>query len=127
MIDVVRLAPAYIDGRGEIFNVLEVPVNHVALITSTPGAIRGNHYHDKDSHHTYLISGRALYRQLNDGRVEEHDMEPGDLVFTKAGTPHAFLFSAESVFLALTTEPRGGGRYDEDTHKFPLPSKVPGV
>lgn len=127
MLNVTRLVSAFSDDRGDIFNVLEVPINHVALITSSKGAIRGNHYHSKDSHHTYLISGRALYRQSTGGTSEEHLMAPGDLIFTEAGTPHVFLFLEESVFLALTTEPRGGGRYDEDTHKFDVSSEVPGV
>ena len=36
---------AFSDDRGDITNILDEPITHVAVITSAAGAVRGNHYH----------------------------------------------------------------------------------
>ena len=115
MIDKLHPAPAFTDERGHITNLLAFPTQHVALITSTPGAVRGNHVHQTDSHFTYLLSGRCRYTQVVDGVVESCDMEAGDLILTPAGVPHALVFSEESIFLALCTAERMYGKYENDT------------
>lgn len=117
-IEKIHIAPAFTDRRGEISNLLAVPIQHVALITSRPGAVRGNHVHRTDSHYTYLLSGRCRYSQLVDGVVESCDMQAGDLVLTPAGVPHVIVFDEESVFLAFCTAERMGGRYQEDTRPW---------
>ena len=119
-IDKIHPEPAFSDRRGDIMNLLAVPIQHVALITSKPGAVRGNHVHKTDTHFTYLLSGRCHYTQLVDGERESCDMEPGDLVLTPAGVPHTMVFSEESVFLALCTAPRMGGQYEQDTRSWLL-------
>lgn len=115
MIDKLHPEPAFTDPRGDITNLLAFPVQHVALITSTPGAVRGNHVHQTDSHFTYLLSGHCDYHQVVDGVVESCCMEAGDLILTPAGAPHALVAAEESVFLAFCTAERGGGKYEEDT------------
>ena len=114
-IDKVHITPAFSDQRGHITNLLAFPTQHVALITSTPGAVRGNHVHQTDSHFTYLFSGRCRYTQVVNGAVETCDMEAGDLILTPAGVPHALVFSEDSIFLALCTAKRMGGAYQDDT------------
>lgn len=129
-----RPSPAHVDKRGHITNLLTVPIQHVALIHSLPGSIRGNHFHRTDSHYTYLVSGSASYYQEATTRLaidampggdwlsdlETTDLLPGDMVYTPAGIAHTFLFREESVFLAFTTESRVGGRYEKDTVPFIL-------
>ena len=115
MIDKIHPAPAFTDKRGTISNLLAWPIQHVALITSTPGAVRGNHVHQTDNHFTYLLSGRCRYTQIVGGVVESCAMEPGDLILTAAGIPHALVSHGDSVFLALCTAERMGGKYQEDT------------
>ena len=65
---------AFTDDRGDITNVLEKGINHVAVITSKAGAVRGNHYHPEDVQHCYLVSGRfeSYAKDMNepDGPVE---------------------------------------------------------
>ena len=123
MIDKLHPAPAFSDGRGDITNLIAQPLQHVALITSRPGAVRGNHLHKTDSHFTHLVSGKAWYYQEVDGEVESCEMKVGDLVFTPAGVPHAIAFEMDSVFLAFCTAQRLGGRYQEDTEPWELVSQ----
>ena len=118
MINALIIRPSFTDKRGSISNILTWPVQHVALITSTPGAVRGNHVHQTDSHFTYLLSGRARYHQLVDGVPESCEMNTGDLILTPAGVPHALVFSEESVFLAMCTAQRMDGKYQEDTQRW---------
>ena len=107
--------PTFTDLRGTITNLLAWPTQHVALITSKPGAIRGNHVHQTDSHFTYLISGRCHYHQMVDGVIESCEMNAGDLILTAAGIPHALVADEDSVFLALCTAERMYGKYENDT------------
>lgn len=116
-IETVRPTPAFSDQRGDITNLLAFPVQHVVLITSKPGAIRGNHVHETDSHFTFLLSGRCRYHQVKDGVKEECWLETGEMVFTPSGVPHALVFEKDSVFLAFCTAERMGGKYQEDTQK----------
>lgn len=119
-IDKIHVAPAFTDRRGDITNLLAVPIQHVALITSTVGAIRGNHVHQSDTHFTYLLSGRCRYYQLVDGEVEPCLLIAGDLILTPAGVPHALVSEEASVLLALCTAPRMGGKYEQDTRSWLL-------
>ena len=121
-IRITRLEPAYSDSRGDIINVLEAPIQHVTLITCNKGAIRGNHYHKKDGHYSYLINGLMEYVQmkLDDKVIEKAIIKAGEMVFTPAGYAHAMKFLEPSMFLALTTRKRDHGLYDEDTVKFEL-------
>ena len=55
-----QIKPEFTDERGEIFKLLDdgkTVVKSVLLITCKKGAIRANHYHKKDSHYVYMLSG----------------------------------------------------------------------
>lgn len=119
-IDKIHPDPVFTDGRGQITNLLAYPLRHVTLITCRPGAIRGNHVHQTDSHFTYLLSGHGYYHQEVDGVPESCALQAGDLVLTPAGVPHAIFFDQESVFLAFCTAERGEGKYQEDTRPCPV-------
>ena len=114
--------PAFTDHRGDITNLI-THIQHVALITSRPGAVRGNHRHRTDTHYTYLVSGYCVYFQVVNGLVESCDVQPGEMVLTPADVPHALRSVEESVFLVFCTAERMGGKYEADTQPYPV---VPG-
>lgn len=113
-----HIDPAFKDARGEIYNIFEGRIEHIALITSKKGTVRANHYHKKDHQYIYLVSGA-----FNSHSVDTRDTKkrqvlkvmPGDIVETPAFIAHAQEFTADSVFLALTTCQREEGKYEEDT------------
>lgn len=116
---VKKIKPAFEDERGSIFNVLEEPISHVAIITSKKGSIRGNHYHPNQIQYVYLISGsyESISRSISkDSKEEKIVVEPGDLVITPPMVAHAMRFLKDSAMLNLTT----GGR---DTHNLPEHTK----
>ena len=114
------IQPHFVDVRGEITNLLEVPIRHITLITSKAGAIRGNHVHKEDSHYSYLLSGRFTYTEGKTKEVEQVTITSGDMVHSPAGVPHAMHFLEDSVFLAFTTRERDAGKYDDDTREYVL-------
>ena len=115
--------PAAVDDRGSIFNLFEGPIEHIALITSKKGSVRGNHYHKKDHQYIYLVSG-AFESHCVDVRDPKKrqvlKVRPGNIVDTPPLIAHAQRFTEDSVFLALSTRQREQGKYEEDTIAFPV-------
>jgi dTDP-4-dehydrorhamnose 3,5-epimerase-like enzyme len=120
---VIKLSPTFADERGEITNVLDRPIKHVAIITSRKGSIRGNHWHPSDEQYIYLITG--MYRSVSKEVDVEHApveqiVEAGSLVYCPPRVAHAYEFLEDSVFLNLTLDNRDPGRYSEHT----IPEKL---
>lgn len=114
---VVKLSPTLVDERGEITNVLNRPIRHVAVITSRKGSIRGNHWHPEDEQYMYLISGRyrSVTKDLDTGEATEQIVESGSLVYCPPRVVHAYEFLEDSVFLNLTLDDRDPKRFAEHT------------
>ena len=116
-----HIDPAVVDWRGEIHNIFEGTLGHVALITSKKGTVRANHYHKKDLQYIFLVSG-AYESYCCDVRSPEKKqvlkVRPGDIVYTPPLIAHAQKFTEDSVFLALTTLQREKGKYENDTIAF---------
>lgn len=117
MIQKLHVSPAFVDERGAITNLLEVPIEHVSLITCKAGAIRGNHHHIFDEHYSVIMSGKAMYYELRDGKLEAETLNLYDMVFSPKGVPHAFWYIHQSVMVSFTTRQRNDGKYDQDTVK----------
>lgn len=115
--------PEFMDVRGGISKVLDnVTLKSVLLITSKAGSIRANHYHKKDSHYSYILSGKAEWseKSIDGGEMETAILEPGDMVFTAPMTVHAARFLEDTTFLAFSTKERSREEYEEDTVRVTL-------
>ena len=113
-----HIPAAVSDARGLITNIFEGRVEHVALITSKKGSVRGNHYHKQDHQYIYLVSGAFESHSVdvqNPGKKQVLKVKAGDIVNTPPMTAHAQKFTEDSVFLALSTRQREQGRYETDT------------
>lgn len=124
MIKVQHLKPIDRDKRGSIIKVMEGKITSVLVIPSKKGAVRANHYHKRDTHYVYMISGRMRYtiKDLSKQRSRKQSiiLRAGDLVYTPAMTAHAMEFLEDSVFLALTTQKRDQKHYENDTVRLKL-------
>lgn len=111
--------PEFIDDRGSIARILdsESPIHSILWIISKKGSIRSNHYHKKDTHYCYLVSGKVEWfeKPLDGGKIESAVLEPGDMVFTPATMVHAARFLEDSVLIAFATESRNQPDYEADT------------
>ena len=121
---VIKIKPAFADGRGIITNILEEPINHVAIITSKSGSIRGNHYHPEQIQYVYLISGKyeSVSKSVNDknAKIESQIIESESLVITPPMIAHAMRFLEDSVLLNLTTGHRDSDKFPDHTKKYKL-------
>lgn len=119
-----NIKPEFIDERGGITRMLdsESPIRSILFITSCKGSVRSNHYHKKDTHYCYLVSGKMEWfeKPLQGGGIESAVLEPGDMVFTPSMTIHAVRFLEDSVFLTFATETRNQADYEADTVRAQL-------
>jgi quercetin dioxygenase-like cupin family protein len=118
---VKMIESAWSDDRGDIFNMFEGPIHHIAHITCTPGAVRANHYHKTLHQYMYCISGEFESWSCDVDNPEEkvmHIVKPGMIVDTPAMVAHAQRFTKDSVVIALSTIPRSEGSYEDDTYSF---------
>lgn len=124
MIKILHLKPIDQDKRGSIIKVMEGKITSVLVIPSKKGAVRANHYHKKDTHYVYMISGKMRYtvKDLSKKRARKQSviLSPGDLVYTPAMIAHAMEFLEDSVFLALTTRKRDQKSYENDVVRVSL-------
>ena len=116
-----QVKPEFTDERGDILKILDdgkTTIKSVLLITSKKGAVRANHYHRKDTHWVYMLSGSMEYTEAavdGKGYKETVLVKKGDLVYTPSTVAHAMRFLEDSVFLTLSTESRHQDAYEDDT------------
>ena len=121
-----NVGEAITDERGTIKNILDpdIRIRSVLVITSKAGSIRANHYHKKDTHYVYLLSGKMEYteKDMNSGKSRKKSciIHPGDLVLSPPMIAHAMHFLEDTVFLAFTTERREHSSYEKDTVRIQL-------
>lgn len=118
-----NIKPQFIDERGEITSILSgdnPDIKSVLFITSKKGSVRSNHYHKKDSHYCYIISGKAawLEKPVAGGELESVILEAGDMVFTPPMMMHTVKFLEDTEFLTFATESRLQDDYELDTIKI---------
>ncbi len=117
--DVVRPTELLEDSaRGIIEKIAEGTFQSVLRITSKKGTVRANHYHKRDSHVCYLVSGKIEYvwRDARDADAPLHRriIQPGQAFYTPPMVAHAMVFLEDSEFYAYSTEPRHGQSAYED-------------
>ena len=55
------------DKRGDFKNIINDSFKNLSIIYSKKNSLRSNHYHLKDSHYIYILSGKMIYyyKKLN--------------------------------------------------------------
>lgn len=126
-IKVTKIKPEFIDERGDITRLLdekEYPVKAILYITSKKGTVRANHYHKKDYHYVYCLSGKFRYSEKDmskpKSKLSTVILKPGDRVLSKPMFFHRMEFLEDTVFLAFTTETRRQSKYEADTVRLEL-------
>ena len=118
----IPLRQPFVDERGEIHNLLDVPLGSVAVIRSVKGAVRGNHYHKADYHYCWLQSGAMVYFHRPAGSTESPQrwvIRPGQLFYTPPLYEHAMHFTEDSVMFAFARNNREMPNYEADTVRVP--------
>lgn len=120
----IDLPDLFEDARGKLEPLIDdLDMKSAILITSHRGAIRANHYHKTDWHYCYLLNGEMEYGWRDVGSSASPEsliVKQGQMIFTPAMVEHAMRFTEESVFLALSGNPRDQVSYEEDLVRVEL-------
>jgi quercetin dioxygenase-like cupin family protein len=119
----VGLEVAHTDNRGYIQMLLNIPTHNVSMITSTKGSVRSNHYHLKDWHYIYVLSGSLDYYYREHGKdleLQKFVAKQGDLIWTPPMEDHATVFLEDTDILALSYLPRDQEAYESDVRRIVL-------
>ena len=117
------------DKRGTLQKIIDGNFSSCIEVFSKKGSIRANHYHKKDKHFMYIISGELLYSYKNRKRgskVKIRKMKKGDLFFTPAMQEHMAYFTKNTHFLAFSTRKRTRFDYEKDLIRVEM-DKYPDV
>lgn len=121
-----NITPEFVDERGGITRLLDngkTNIKSTLLITSKAGTVRSNHYHKKDAHWIYMISGKMEYHEKpvkGRSKVTKVILGEGDMVYTPPMAIHATKFLEDSVLIALSIKSRNQKAYEKDTVRVKL-------
>lgn len=114
---IVPLEAPFVDARGSIQPLVDLPMESCVLISSRKGTVRANHYHKTDWHFCYVMSGSIEYYHRPHGSQEKPEkvtVKTGQLFFTPPMVDHAMVFPEDTVFLTLGRNSRTQEVYEAD-------------
>lgn len=119
---IVPLEEPFVDPRGQILPLVDLPMESCVLINSKKGSVRANHYHQTDWHFCYVVSGSIEYHHRPHGstaRPEKVTVRQGQLFFTPPMVDHAMVFPEDTTFLVLGRNSRAQEVYEADVIRIP--------
>ena len=110
------------DSRGVIADVFyNAQINHVAVVTSEPNGVRGNHYHKESTQHMLITKGELEYWYKPLDSTEPAKMyltKIGDLISTEPYEVHTLKITDKgNEFVVFAEGKRGGMDYESDTFR----------
>lgn len=115
------------DNRGTIMDIfVSHPFEHCVIIHSTPGSVRGNHYHERSLQCDFMVKGRmkVFSRKAGSDVIEESISEKGEWIEWEKGEAHEFIAIDDVTFLSFVNGPRGGNEYESDTYHLKIPLHI---
>ena len=119
---IVNLEKPFVDPRGEILPLVDLPMESCVLITSKKGTVRANHYHQTDWHFCYVLSGLIDYYHRPHGSSEAPEkvtIKAGQMFFTPPLVDHVMVFGEETSFLTFGRNSRSQEVYEADVVRIP--------
>jgi quercetin dioxygenase-like cupin family protein len=113
---------AFEDARGSIADILEdETIEHVSLLTTVKGSVRGNHYHRETDQWLYIVTGALEYAIRNADGISSGVVRAGDVLQTGPMESHALVAIEDTTMVVMTRGPRGGREYESDTYRLAEP------
>jgi len=122
---VTTIEIAHMDERGAIRNVIQdIRFQHIGVIHSVAGALRGNHYHPDQDQYIYVVQGRMFARAIHIVTEETvaYYVEEGQLEYMPPKWAHVYSFPLDTIFLNIT--PKGRRALGEEIEGVTVPFKV---
>ncbi|CCQ75492.1 cupin domain-containing protein [Magnetospira sp. QH-2] len=120
---IVPLLAPFVDERGGIQPLVDLPMESAVMISSKKGSLRANHYHKTDWHFCYVVSGQIEYFHRPHGSQEEPEkvvVNKGELFFTPPMVDHTMTFPEDTVFLTLGRNSRRQEVYEADVERIEM-------
>ena len=119
---ITKIKITFKDDRGDIADVFyKHPIEHVAIINSRKGALRGDHYHKKSTQHMYMLKGslRYYYRKVDEtnDKTKSIVVKEGEMVTTPPYEVHTLEILERNQFMVFSEGLRGGEDYEKDTFR----------
>ena len=112
-----EIGKTFKDKRGWLKKILDGNFSSCIEVYSKKGSVRANHYHKKDKHFIYIISGEILYFRRDikkNAKSKVALMKKNDLFFTPTMQEHMAYFTKNTHFLAFSTRKRTKFDYEKD-------------
>lgn len=120
-IKLIKVKHTYSDDRGFIAPLVDednFKVKNVLYLFSKAGAIRGNHYHKKESYWEYCIKGSFRYVEKDikkpHSKLKSIIVHDGEMIYSPAGIAHAMEILEDTISLAITSRSRKQKSYEAD-------------
>jgi dTDP-4-dehydrorhamnose 3,5-epimerase-like enzyme len=124
MTKTIFLKNNFVDGRGFIKDILyDTEINHVTLIYSKKGSVRGNHYHKRTVQYTYVVDGNIKYffkKIKSKNKPKKLLLKKNSFIRTNSNEIHAFKFLKNSQIIVFSSGLRGGKDYEKDTFRIKI-------
>ena len=113
--------PAFADDRGTIADIFyKSSIDHVGVITSCRGAIRGNHFHKQTTQHVYVTHGSLRYYWQPADKsqpVQWKVVLEGEVATSGPNEIHAMVMREPCTMMVFSEGVRGGQDYESDTFR----------
>ena len=118
----IKLNNRSFDKRGYITSIIDENTSNTSIILSKKNSIRSNHYHKKDFHYMYLISGEMhyFYKKINGRKLNYIFLKKGMVIFTPPNEIHTCFFSKDTKMLVSSKNPRDKRTYEMDTVRIEM-------
>ncbi|MDK9720609.1 MAG: hypothetical protein OEL53_05435 [Rhodospirillales bacterium] len=119
---IVPLEKPFVDERGAIQPLVDVPMESCVLIVSKKGTVRANHVHTTDWHYCYVLDGEIDYYHRPHGSTaapEKITIAKGQMFFTPPEVDHAMVFTKDTSFLTWGRNSRAQEVYEADIRRIP--------
>ncbi len=121
----VRPCPVnFEDARGAIRDIfVGESKEHITIISTKKGGVRGNHYHKVSQQSDYLVSGtmRVLGQKVGESVLSDIIWSPGEVIDWDTNEVHEFIALEDSVFITFVNGVRGGDNFEKDTFRVDTP------
>lgn len=124
-----KIEPVYVDGRGEITDLLNEKINHVGFITTKKGVVRAKHYHKQSKQYSYILKGKFEVIVANPENLNEREnfiLNAGEIIIINPKIVHVFIALEDSDMIDMISLSREGTSYEDDVVRveIEIPKKI---
>ncbi|MEK6880317.1 MAG: cupin domain-containing protein, partial [Nanoarchaeota archaeon] len=123
-VKIEKINPVRIDERGTISDLLNKNINHVGLIITEKGAVRGAHYNKFSTQYSYILSGKfevLLAHSNQPHNLRKVILHAGELITIPKNIIHSFKAVDRATFMInMVSKSREGNKYEEEVIKVDI-------